>query len=67
MSELPLGKIADTLIKELEVELKIAQENLHLFQGAIEGVKALVVRIHEHVKKESAPVATEVTENGPTE
>jgi len=46
-STLPVGQIAEDLIKELEEEINVRQKEIEQYRGSIEGIKHFVYILKE--------------------
>lgn len=62
--ELPLGKIAEDLIKQIQEMKDKANADLKAYDGAIEGIKALVVKVQQHVDQATSISTEETKQNG---
>ena len=56
--ELPIGKIAEELILELEEEIRVRQREIERYRGSIEGIKYFVASLKERATDIQAGTST---------
>jgi len=52
MSTLPIGQIAEDLIRELEEEIHVRKKEIEQFKGSIEGIKHFVLILKKRAEGE---------------
>lgn len=53
--ELPIGQIAEDLIREMEEEINVRRKEIEQFKGSIEGVKHFVFILKKRAESELKP------------
>ena len=56
--ELPVGKIAEDLITELEEEINVRRREIEQFKGSIEGIKHFVFILKKRAEDITAPTGS---------